>query len=125
VSQHLALLQETVAILYESQERHLEVVGPDLRILADASPEHIGTIVDNPTGEVAATLKDGETRIFVEISPDHPQGIRHVVVRAKDEETGKIAGAIILDYTPLYEAIQQTQTAAVRTLILLAWRGLH
>jgi len=97
---------------------------PDLRIVADASTEHLGTIVDNPTGEVAATLKDGETRTFVEISPDHPQGIRHVVVRAKDEETGKIAGAIILDYTPLYEAIQQTQTAAVRTLILLGLAGI-
>src|SRR5574341_1189728 len=119
VARNQVELQELVIQLHESQQRDVEVVGPDLRILADAVPEGVGTIFEgDQNGEVAATLKDGQPRTFVEISADYPQGVKQVVVPARDE-SGKIIAATILDYTPLYTELQQTVNTAVRTLVFL------
>ncbi len=125
VSQYLTRLQETVARLHESQGRDLAVVGPDLRILADAVPEEIGTIFENDqNGEIAATLKDGQTRTFIEeANADHPQSLKQVVVPIRDE-SGKISGAVILEYTALFAELQQAQNTVVRTLVFLSLAGL-
>jgi len=123
-SQNQARLQEIINQLHASQKRDVEVVGPDLRVLADAIPEEIGTIsAHDPTGEVAATLKDGQPRTFIETSAEYPKGSRQIVVPVQDE-SGRITGAVILEYTSIYKELQQAQNTAIRTLVFLSLAGL-
>jgi len=104
-------LQELVLQLHETQQRDVEVLGPDKRILADAVPEDIGTIfVHDQNGEVTATLQDGTPRTFVEVSPEYPQGIQQVVMPIRDEASGAITGAVILEYTQI---LYQTTVAEI------------
>lgn len=124
VSQNQARLQELIAQISETQKRDVEVVGADLRVLADSAPEDNGTIIQHDqNGEVAATLKDGQSRTFVEVSEEYPQGIKQVVVPTKDE-SGKIVSVVILDYTSLYDEVQQSANNAARLLIFLGTGGL-
>ncbi len=123
-SQNQARLQEIINQLHVSQQRDVKVVDPNLRILADPSPGGVGTIfAADQNDEVAATLKDGRPRTFVEISANYPQGAKQVVVPVRDE-SGKIIAATILDYTPLYTEFLQTANTAVRTLVFLSLAGL-
>lgn len=46
-------------------------------------------------GEVAATIKDGKSRTFVEKSPDYMQGIIEMVFPLKDGQ-GKVLGALLI-----------------------------
>ena len=92
-------LQELVTQLHESQGRDVVVLNLDKQILADAHPNEIGLVFEfDPNGEVSATLKDGQPRTFVEITGEHPLGLKQVVVPMQDEASGATIGAIILDY---------------------------
>jgi len=112
-------LQEFILALHNSQKRDFEVINLDKVILADAIPQGVGTTFANdPNGEVTATLKDGQPRAFVEVSVDYPQGINQIAVPMKDD-TGRITGAVIVDYTSLYVELQQATNSTVSILIVL------
>ncbi|HET7142432.1 MAG TPA: GAF domain-containing protein, partial [Anaerolineales bacterium] len=124
VSQNQARLQGLIAQMRETQQRDVKVIGTDLRILADAVPQNIGTIfAADQNSEVAATLSDGQSRTFVEVTKDNPQGLKHLVLPIKDE-SGRIISAVILDYTSIYDELQQSANTATRSLIGFGLAGL-
>ncbi|WP_436528030.1 putative bifunctional diguanylate cyclase/phosphodiesterase [Actinoplanes sp. HUAS TT8] len=97
------VLANYIERLHDSQHRDIVVVDTAKRILGDAVPENVGSLFDHDTGnEIGRTLADGESRVFVEQSVDYPAGIKQVVVPMRDSGD-RIIGAIILEYTPLYD----------------------
>jgi diguanylate cyclase (GGDEF)-like protein/PAS domain S-box-containing protein len=122
---HQPLFEDKVALasyldrLHDLQERDIVVVNTNERILADAVPENVGTVFDHDTGgEVAATVRDLRPRTFIEVSSDYPDGIRQVVVPLV-VESGDTIGAIILEYTPIYDQIMAA-TQQARRMIMVA-----
>ena len=111
-------LQNFVNELHTSQQRDVEVVDLNKRILADVILEDIGTVLTHdPGNEVGLTMQDGQVRTFVETSPGYPQGIRQLVAPLKNKD-GKIIGAIIVEYTALYEELRSAAEATGRIIAI-------
>jgi two-component system sensor histidine kinase/response regulator len=105
-------LQRFVSSVHSRQRRDVAVIGLDKVLMADAVPAEVGGLFDRDRqGEVAATMRDGRTRAFVELSDAYPAGIKQVVVPIRAGST--IVGALVLEYTPLYHEM----LAALRTSI--------
>lgn len=125
MSQNEAGIQKFITALYNSQNTDVEIVNLDKLILADPNPDGIGTVfAHDQNGEVTSTLKDGQTRIFIETNTDHPQDVTRTAVVAIKDNTGKVTGAIIVDYTTLYAELQQATKNIINTLIVLNVLGL-
>ena len=123
-SQDDAGLQTFILTLHNNLQQDAEVVNLDKLILADHAPADIGTVfTDDKNGEVAATLKDGQTRTFLETSTT-PPGVNQATVVAMKDDTGKVVGAVIVDYTTLYTELQQATNNTIRTLIVFNVLGL-
>lgn len=104
----LTELQEHVISLHKKRQRDLEIVDRNKIILADVVPEDIGTRLDHdPNNEVSKTIQDDIPRTYIEFSPSYPNGIRLIAVPFKTGK-GETIGAVILEYTPLYEAALAT-----------------
>ncbi|MDZ8031051.1 ATP-binding protein [Nostoc sp. DedSLP04] len=104
----LAELQDHVISLHKRRQRDLEIVDRNKIILADVVPEDIGTRLDRDrNNEVGKTIQDGIPRTYIEFSPEYPNGIRLIAVPFKTGK-GERIGAVILEYTPLYEAALAT-----------------
>jgi len=102
--------------LHQLQERDVVVVDRNLMIMADADPGETGRKWDeDEDGEVAGTIADGRSRTFIEQSPDHA-GIRQVVVPLIDP-AGVTRGAIVLEYTPLYDQMLAATANARRAIV--------
>lgn len=103
-------LQPYVRLLHELQQRDIEVVNQQKKIVADVFVEDIGTTFTHDTGnEVRQTMQDGITRSFLEKSDDYPEGVRLIVVPLRDHQN-KIAGAVILEWSSIYKsAIAEAQ----------------
>ncbi|GIE89278.1 putative bifunctional diguanylate cyclase/phosphodiesterase [Actinoplanes regularis] len=114
--------------LHEAQNRDIVAVDAGKYILGDVDRENVGLRFDaDPGNEVGKTIDDGKPRVFVESSADHPEGIKQVVV-SMALSSGQVIGAVILEYSPLYEQMlagaRQTQyiimvTASVAFLLVL------
>ncbi len=116
--------QELVTRLHETQERDVVLVDLHKRILADSIPPAPGEIfTEDQRDEVNATIRDGDVRVFVEISKDHPNGIKQIVAPVKSK-SGQTLGAVILEYTPLYDELMQSARTTTRRLILAAFASL-
>jgi diguanylate cyclase (GGDEF)-like protein/PAS domain S-box-containing protein len=104
--------------LHETQHRDAVVVDRAEYILGDVVRENVGSLFDHDLGdEVGKTINDGRARLFVETSVDYPQGIKQVVV-PMDDKAGARIGAVILEYTPIYEQMMSaTRQAQVITLV--------
>ncbi|MEH1938116.1 MAG: ATP-binding protein [Nostoc sp.] len=99
-----AHLQEEVQALHKQRQRDLEIVDRNKIILADVVPEDIGTRLDHDrNNEVGQTIHDGIPRTYIETSSEYPKGIKLIAVAFKTSK-GETIGAVILEYTPLYEA---------------------
>src|ERR1700734_192638 len=97
--------QEIVSQLHRMQNRDIVLLDSHKLDLADAIPASIGeTYSEDRGGEVTQTIRDGKVRTFVEISSDHPQGIKQIVVPVQNK-SDQIIGAVILEYTPLYNEL--------------------
>ncbi|QLE40342.1 HAMP domain-containing protein [Nostoc sp. C052] len=104
----LAHLQEHVESLHKQRQRDLEIVDRNKIILADVVTEDIGTLLDHDrNNEVGKTIQDGITRTYIETSPEYPNGIKLIAVAFKTSKNEMI-GAVILEYTPLYQAALAT-----------------
>ena len=118
VTQNEAGLQNFITELHGSQQRDVEVVDLNKRILAAASLEDIGTYITNDPGNaVGLTLQDGQVRTYLETSAEYPQGIRQLVAPLKNKD-GKITGAIVVEYTALYEELQSAAETTATTIII-------
>ena len=104
----LAHLQEHVESLHKQRQRDLEIVDRNKIILADVVTEDIGTRLDHDrNNEVGKTIHDGIPRTYIESSPEYPNGIQLIAVAFKTSK-GETIGAVILEYTPLYQAALAT-----------------
>jgi PAS domain S-box-containing protein len=98
-------------IKYIGQEtRDVFVVDANKRIIADADPTEIGTLFGNdPDNAIGSTLADGQTHTFMEVRASPSGLVRQVVVplyhRDPTDRRSTIVGAVILEYTPLYDGL--------------------
>ncbi|MBI5879317.1 MAG: diguanylate cyclase [Chloroflexi bacterium] len=104
---------------HESHEGYsIVVVDRNKKVVANTVVANIGTTFDHDAvNEVSKTMADGKPRAFVEISPEYPAGIKQLVVPLKLEQSETV-GAVILEYTPLYQEhltsrIEQTTGVAI------------
>jgi diguanylate cyclase (GGDEF)-like protein/PAS domain S-box-containing protein len=89
--------------VHETQQRDVVVVDYGGYILGDIDSENVGTHFGKVGGdEIARTVEDGESRIFVQSGAGHPDGTRRVVV-PMNSKTGKTIGAVVLEYTHTYD----------------------
>ncbi|WP_433365366.1 bifunctional diguanylate cyclase/phosphodiesterase [Actinoplanes sp. CA-142083] len=103
--------------LHEMQNRDIVVVDRFKRILADAVPEEVGkTFTEDAGGEVNDTIEDGKPRVFVEVSDDSPEPLRQVVVPVTGP-SDIVKGAVILEYTQLYNQMMSATDAARRAIV--------
>ncbi|GAA4589295.1 diguanylate cyclase (GGDEF)-like protein/PAS domain S-box-containing protein [Actinoplanes octamycinicus] len=105
--------------LHETQHRDVVAVDIGKYILGDAVPENVGSVFDHDIGnQVGKTIADGRSRTFVEVSADYPDGIKQVVVPMRGSGNQTL-GAVILEYTPLYDEMMASARRA-QTVILSA-----
>jgi PAS domain S-box-containing protein len=115
--------RSVVRRLHVAEGRDVVLVDIHKRVLADAVPASIGEIfIEDQHDEVASTIKDGKVRTFVEISGDNPLGIKQVVAPVQSESGGML-GAVILEYTPLYNELMQSTTTTIHQLVLIVSVG--
>ncbi|GEM_PF-957838 len=113
-----ALLQELVEEWARLHKRNIEIVDAHRRIVADVITKDIGTTFTNDEGnEVALTMRDGRARTFVEKSADYPAGIRQMVVPIQVSD-GKIVGAMLFDYTTVYQREMRESAARARWFMI-------
>jgi len=118
-----AALAEYIARLHDLQGRDVVVIDRTQRILGDAVPANVGTeFVQDTDGEVGATVRTGSPSTFVERSADYPAGIRQVVVPLRTAD-GLVVGAVILEYTPLYDDVMARSATARRDILFTAATG--
>jgi signal transduction histidine kinase/CheY-like chemotaxis protein len=114
------LLQADIEALHTRQGRDMEVIGLDKLIWADAIAEDVGHPFDvEDGGAVDQTLADGQMRTFVEVSPDYPDGVKQIVVPLTSR-TGVTVGAVIMEYTPLYEEMSDLANTTVRITVIVS-----
>ncbi|MDH4163465.1 MAG: PAS domain S-box protein [Nitrospirota bacterium] len=112
-------VQDHIERLKELHQRDIVIVDLQKKIIADAVPGEIGTVFNHDAGdEVGKTIADGKLRTFREISAAYPAGIRQIVLPL-DNDRGKRAGAVILEYTPLYDEILQMNKRSAGSYLLL------
>jgi diguanylate cyclase (GGDEF)-like protein/PAS domain S-box-containing protein len=104
--------------LHGSQNRDIVVVDRFKRILADVDPNDVGAVYTADAGnQVTRTIEDGRSRTFVERSPDSPRPMLQVVVPVTGA-TSIVKGAVILEYTQLYDQMTATSQAARQAVVV-------
>jgi diguanylate cyclase (GGDEF)-like protein len=117
-------LQRYLADVHQNQHRDTEVIGLDGRILADVIPGHQGEVfTEDAHGEVGATMRDGRPRSFTERSPDYPQGVLQMVIPLRTDQ-GRIVGAVLMEYTPIYRELLAAGAGTRRTILAASLTGL-
>src|SRR5262249_3268922 len=115
--------QATIARLHEAQGRDVLVVDANQVVLADAVPADIGKVyTDGAQDEVGLALRDGQGRTFVEVSEDSPLPMKQMVVPSKDA-SGRIVGAVILEYTGLYDELMRATNVTSRHILVAGFGG--
>jgi diguanylate cyclase (GGDEF)-like protein/PAS domain S-box-containing protein len=110
----------------EVQRRDAVVVDAGEYVIGDVVRENVGTAFDHDLDdEVGKTITDGRSRVFVETSEDYPDGIKQVVVPMRNTG-GRTIGAVIVEYTPIYDQLmaatgqaQQITLVSATAVILL------
>jgi PAS domain S-box-containing protein len=110
-------LQKLVDALHRSGGREVLVVDLKKRIVADASAARVGQLFNGARGAVVdSTLRDGLTRRLTTSDSAHRHGIRHVVVPLVTERDATV-GAVIVEYTQLYDALMAKAFERTRWLV--------
>ena len=99
------MTREIVLKLHQTQGQNVVLMDAHQVIVADADPSEVGKrFSQDPDDEVGATIKDRQVRTFVEASEERLAGSRQIVVPVEGE-FGQIIGAVVLEYTPLYNEL--------------------
>jgi signal transduction histidine kinase len=115
-----ASVQKMVMRLHQTERRDVVLVNSQKRVLADANPLSVGKIfTEDPGDEIGATMKDRKVRTFVETGREHPAGIKQIVVPV-ETESGQVLGAVVLEYTPLYDELVRLTKIATHQIALAA-----
>ena len=113
--------QEIISRLHEAQGRDVVLMDAQQSILADADRSEVGkNYTEDPNDEAGATIKDGNIRTFIETSLNHPAGIKQIVVPIKSN-SGKIIGAVVLEYAPLFNELMQLTKTTTKQIALTAF----
>jgi signal transduction histidine kinase/CheY-like chemotaxis protein/HPt (histidine-containing phosphotransfer) domain-containing protein len=113
-----ASAQEIMARLHETQGRDVVLLDTNKLVFADADPSEVGhAFTQDAGGEVAATIKDRQVRTFIEAGEKHPEGIMQVVVPVEGK-SGQVIGAVIMEYTPLYEELMHLTRRSIYQVVL-------
>jgi PAS domain S-box-containing protein len=108
--------QRQITKLLGHDVRDVFVVDANKRVIADADPTEIGLLFSNdPDNAIGSTLADGRTHTFTEVHESPRSVARQVAVpiyRDPANRRSSIVGALILEYTPLYNAMM-TEARAV------------
>jgi len=117
-------LQSYVDGLHVIYRRDTTIVDPRKVRIADSDAGDVGNVYQHDEGnEVGQTLRDGKPRHFVEVSPLFPSGTKQIVVPLKDGQgpgSGPIAGAVILEYTPIHEELVGLAKTRIRLIVASA-----
>ena len=98
-------IQKYVEQYKKYQRRDMVVVDMRQQIIADTLLEEVGKIFDEDSNdEVALTLRDGTIGFFTEKNAYYPMGIKQLVIPFDSSDDQRI-GAIVMEYTPLYDEI--------------------
>jgi len=120
-------LQDYLDDLQRDLHRHIEVVDLHQRVLAAATPnkdEAVGAGArQDIDAEVAATIRDGQSRTFVERKPEYPAGTLQVVIPLRTEQ-GRIVGAVVMEYTPIYRELLAAGAGTRRVIVAASAAGL-
>ena len=113
-------LRDYVQRMHKLQGRDIVVLDTNRLILADAEPADDDTFYSWDGGnEVALTVLDQKPRAFIEYSDDSgPAGIREVVVPLVDGQDVTL-GAVIFEYTPLYQQMVAMAGRTERTIAVI------
>jgi two-component system, cell cycle sensor histidine kinase and response regulator CckA len=116
--------QEIVAKLHQTQGRDVVLMDSNQLVLADSSPSAVGKLfVENPTGEVGATIMDRRVRTFTEVSQEHPAGMKEMVVPVEGESS-KVLGAVVLEYTPIYHELMRSTNQTIKQVVLAGFASI-
>jgi len=118
VGRYPASAPDYVAQLYQNQHWAVYIVDNQMRILADPinSAQIYKTFSYDPGAEVATTLKDGQIRTFFGLNSEGQTNLDMLAVPVK-APSGNISGAAIIDYTGIYQNLQNSTSTAPRNLI--------
>jgi signal transduction histidine kinase/DNA-binding response OmpR family regulator len=112
-----ASAQEIMTKLHAMQDRDVVLLDTNRLVFADADPSEVGLpFTHDPGGEVASTIKDRKVRTFIEAGEKHPEGIMQIVVPV-EAESGQVIGAVIMEYTPLYEELMHLTRRTIKQMI--------
>jgi diguanylate cyclase (GGDEF)-like protein len=110
-------LNSYVGRQHQLHDRDMVVVDRNKKILADAVPDEVGDIfTQDEGGHVDATIADGKARVFVERGDDSPEPMLQVVVPIGGPG-GVVKGAVILEYTQLYDQMRAAGATARKTIV--------
>jgi two-component system cell cycle sensor histidine kinase/response regulator CckA len=113
--------REIVRKLHQTQGRNVVLMDAHQVIVADTDPSEVGKrFSQDPDDEVGATIKDRQVRTFVEASEERPAGSRQIVVPVEGE-FGQTIGAVVLEYTPLYNELIRGTGRTMRALVLMGF----
>ena len=123
-SMNVRKMQEHIDQLKDVQDRAIAILDLHKRVIADTNPGKAGTVFSgDPHDEVGLTLQDGQVRLFSGRSEAQPAGIRVAVIPIK-RTSGERIGAVLLEYTPLYNDIMSKAKGAATKFLLLYMGGL-
>ncbi len=119
-------LQQYLDKLQRDLKRHMEVIDPHQHVLAAVPP---GKDKDEDEArpdtdeKVAATIRDGQPRTFIERDPEFPAGNLQVVVPLRSDQGG-IVGAVVMEYTPMYRELLAAGADTRRAIVAASAAGL-
>jgi diguanylate cyclase (GGDEF)-like protein len=104
-----AQLKDYVARLAKMRKRDVVIVDTSKRGLADADEDEVGRIYNHdPDDEVGKTIKDGQSRTFVEKNEFHIDGAHQIVIPLRQrgvDLSNTTIGAVILEYTAIRDEL--------------------
>jgi len=119
-----ASAQTAISKLHQAQNRDVVLVDTNQLILADAVPAGAGKIYrDDPNHEIAATLADAQARTFVQRNAGSSLPIQQIVVPVQNP-AGHVVGAVILEYTPLYDELMRSTRSIMREIVVTGLGGI-
>lgn len=117
--------QELIDFIAAREKRDLEIIAPDLTILADVTRAHIGTQVEQERRDIISqTLRDGEPRTLIEEPNAEEPGLKRQIVVPVRDPKNRIVAALVFEYTPLYDDLSGLAEQALELLAALAVAGI-
>ena len=104
----LGTLQQYIEGLDGIYKRDIFVVDTHKKTIADVVPSEIGEpYADDPDNEVGRTIADGQVRMFVEKSGQHPGSAKQIVVPIHQggRAGAPIVGAVVLEYSNIQDEL--------------------